>query len=195
MSLDLDSRLGWPADLRPLLERYPRAVWPGHANLGEMAQFWLSVHDQFRRLGSALTAANTSLREGTLSAGEYRSWYPRRLNLFLGGLEGHHSIEDYQFFPVLSVAEPRLGRGFEVLESDHESIHAAMTAAFGSATALLQTDDQNRDALLKAVERHAGDADTLLGLLARHLEDEEDLIIPIILDRGEGVLGMGRDVD
>ena len=31
----------------------------------------------------------------------------------------------------------------------------------------------------------------LLRKLGRHLEDEEDLIIPLILDRGEGPLGVG----
>src|SRR5262245_23603522 len=35
--LALDSRSGWPADLRLLLDRYPREAWQGHANLGAMA--------------------------------------------------------------------------------------------------------------------------------------------------------------
>lgn len=190
MTLDLDSRKGWPDDLRLLLDRYPREAWPGHANLGEMAQFWLAIHDQFRRFGGALTEAGTEFREGRIDAEDYRARYPRLLSRFLGGLEGHHSIEDYQFFPLFTAAEPRLARGFEVLETDHESIHAAMSAAFESANALLQTLEQDRDTVLRAADRHTDDSDRLLAMLTRHLDDEEDLIIPLILDRGEGPLGI-----
>lgn len=191
MDLDLDSRHGWPDDLRLLIDRYPREAWPAHANLGEMARFWLHIHDQFRRYGGHLRDMGTEFREGRLDVGQYRARYPRHLSQFLGGLEGHHSIEDYQFFPVFAAAEPRLARGFEVLESDHENIHAAMTAAFESANGLLQTFDKDRDAIMKAAERHTDDSERLLALLARHLDDEEDLIIPLILDRGEGPLGIG----
>lgn len=191
MTLDLESRSGWPDDLRLLFDRYPRSAWPDHVNLGEMARFWLRIHDHFRHVGGELRGAATELREGRLTSDQYRAVYPRHLSQFLGGLEGHHTIEDYQFFPLFAAAEPRLARGFEVLETDHHSIHAAMTATFESAEALLRTFDQDRDTVLRAAERHTDDSDRLLSLLTRHLDDEEDLIIPLILDRGEGPLGIG----
>ena len=37
----LDTRPGWPPELQFLLDRYPRPVWPTHANLGATARFWL----------------------------------------------------------------------------------------------------------------------------------------------------------
>jgi CRISPR/Cas system-associated endonuclease/helicase Cas3 len=190
MSLDLDTRVGWPADLRLLLDQYPREIWPDHANLRELARFWLDVHGHFRTLGGALQKAAVEFREGRLTAAEYRAWFRPRLNHFLGGLEGHHSIEDYQFFPRFSEAEPRLVRGFEVLETDHGTIHAAMSEAFDAATVFLQQQESDRDALLRAADRYADNADRLLAKLARHLDDEEDLIVPLILDRGEGPLGL-----
>jgi len=190
MDFDLDTRTGWPPELRLLLDRYPREAWPDHANLGELARFWLAIHDQFRRLGGALKTAGDEFREDRLAAADFRAFYPRRLSNFLGGLEGHHTIEDYQFFPLFTGAEPRLARGFEVLESDHQTIHAAMQAAFESANALLQTADGDRDAVMRAAERHTDDSERLLARLIRHLNDEEDLIIPLILDRGEGPLGI-----
>ena len=58
------ARLGWPADLRVLFERYPREVWPAHPNLGETARFWLARHDMFRELGGALIAGTAAFREG-----------------------------------------------------------------------------------------------------------------------------------
>lgn len=190
MSLDLDNRQGWPEDLRVLLETYPREVWPDHANLGEMARFWLHIHDQFRSLGKDLREMSEAFREGRMEAVDYRARYPRRLSQFLGGLEGHHSIEDYHFFPAFTSAEPRLGKGFEVLENDHETIHAAMVAAYDSGNGLLATIDKDRDEMMKAAEQHDGDGERLIAMLTRHLGDEEDLIIPLILDRGEGPLGL-----
>jgi hypothetical protein len=43
--------------------------------------------------------------------------------------------------------------------------------------------------------RYAGDAfadsgDRLIRMLDRHLDDEEDLIVPLILERSEGALGL-----
>ncbi|HET7717942.1 MAG TPA: hemerythrin domain-containing protein [Bauldia sp.] len=190
MTLDLDSRTGWPADLRILLERYPREVWQAHVNLGELARFWLSIHDGFRQTGFALARAAADFREGRMTPAEYRAWFRPRLQTFLGHLEGHHTIEDYQFFPVFSAAEPRLIRGFEVLEADHENIHAAMSETFDAATAFLRADEGDRDAMARAADRYADAGQRLLRKLGRHLADEEDLIVPLILDRGEGSLGM-----
>ncbi|MEQ8697597.1 MAG: hemerythrin domain-containing protein [Bauldia litoralis] len=190
MTLDLDTRKGWPDDLRILLDTYPREVWQDHVNLGDMARFWLHIHNQFRALGGELKDLGEGFREGRIEAADYRARYPRRLSQFLGGLEGHHSIEDYQFFPLFAAAEPRLAQGFEVLESDHESIHAAMIAAFDSANALVGTFDKDRDAVMRAAEQHDTDSERLLAKLIHHLDDEEDLIIPLILDRGEGPLGI-----
>ena len=61
-ALALAARRGWPPDLRLLIDRYPREVWQGHANLGAMAQFWLSRHDMFREIGTALDDAVTAFR-------------------------------------------------------------------------------------------------------------------------------------
>ena len=78
--LDLDRRTGWPADLRLFVERYPRAVWPGHANLGQTARFWLERHDMFRDLGGALNSATAQFREGALPLAEFRAGSRRACN-------------------------------------------------------------------------------------------------------------------
>ncbi len=43
---------------------------------------------------------------------------------------------------------------------------------------------------MRAAEQHDKDSERLLAKLIHHLDDEEDLIIPLILDRGEGPLGI-----
>jgi hemerythrin-like domain-containing protein len=186
----LDARTGWPADLRLLIDRYPREVWTSHANLGAMAQFWLSRHAMFREIGAALEEAAAAFRDGTASAADFRAWFPPRLQFFLQQLNAHHQIEDLHYFPVFQAAESRLAHGFDVLESDHKLIHAQIEVAVKAANAFVRTA-VNDDALRGAGERYAAQSDTLLRLLTQHLGDEEDLIIPLILDRSEATLGVG----
>jgi iron-sulfur cluster repair protein YtfE (RIC family) len=190
-ALALDPRAGWPADLRVLVDRYPREVWPGHANLGAMAQFWLSRHDMFREIGTALEQASAAYREGMASAEHFRAWFPPRLQFFLQQLNAHHQIEDLHYFPVFQAAEARLAHGFDVLESDHKAIHGSIVKAVETANAFLRAPVNDADSLRAAGESYAGASDALLRQLTRHLGDEEDLIIPLILDRGEAALGVG----
>ena len=189
-ALALDTRAGWPADLRLLIERYPREVWSDHANLGAMAQFWLQRHNMFREIGAALDEATTALREGTASAADFRAFFPPRLQFFLQQLNAHHQIEDLHYFPVFQAAETRLAHGFDVLEADHHLIHGQIDATVEAANSFLRTP-ANDAAAPAAGERYAQANGRLLHLLTRHLGDEEDLIIPLILDRGEGPLGVG----
>jgi hypothetical protein len=187
--LDLDQRTGWPDDLRVLLARYPRDVWPGHRNLGQTAQFWLQRHDMFRDLGGALQSATAQFREGLVPLPEFRAWFVPRLRFFLRELHGHHQIEDLSYFPIFREAEPRLMRGFEVLENDHALIHDSITRLADAANAFLGAT--NQDAIRSSAEHYSVVSDSVLQGLIRHLADEEDLIIPLILDRGEGALGIG----
>jgi hypothetical protein len=188
--LALDTRAGWPADLRLLIERYPREVWSGHANLGAMAQFWLQRHDMFREIGASLDEATTAFREGTATAADFRTFFPPRLQFFLQQLNAHHQIEDLHYFPVFQAAETRLAHGFDVLEADHHLIHGQIDATVDAANTFLRTP-ANDEAAMAAGERYAQANGRLLRLLTQHLGDEEDLIIPLILDRGEGPLGVG----
>src|ERR1700687_3415671 len=125
-ALALARRSGWPTALRALLERYPREQWQGHANLGEMARFWLSRHDMFRELATMIQTIEAQFRAGTLSAAEFPRQFVPRLQFLLSQLGVHHQIEDLHYFPIFRSADVRLARGFDVLEGDHHAIHADM---------------------------------------------------------------------
>lgn len=187
---DLETRLGWPEELEILLKQYPREVWPDHPNLGRLARFWLGIHDGFRGYAAMLTDSATEFREGRVSPERFRAEFAPRLQVFLSHLEGHHQIEDFQFFPLFGAAEPRLLRGFEVLENDHEAIHGAMEALVTSANAFMQAPAGERDRMLPAGDAFVGASERLIRMLGRHLDDEEDLIVPLILERSEGALGL-----
>jgi hemerythrin-like domain-containing protein len=191
-ALALEARSGWPAELRPLVDRYPRDTWQGHANLGAMARFWLQRHDMFRDLATVLTDATAAFRAGDLSATDFRASFPPRLQFFLQQLNAHHQVEDLHYFPVFQAAEARLARGFDVLEADHGTIHQSIDATVAAANAFLRAAVNDADALRTAADAYADSSGRLIRQLLAHLGDEEDLIVPLILDRGEEALGVGH---
>jgi len=191
-TLALARRLGWPDDLRVLLARYPRERWAGHANLGEMARFWLSRHAMFRELAGVVEGITAQFRNGTLSPGEFPRQLVPRLQFLLSQLSVHHQIEDLHYFPIFRAAEARLARGFDVLEADHHAIHADMDRTAQATNALLRALQADADVLRRRSDDYAQASGALIAGLIRHLDDEEDLIVPLILDRGEAALGVAH---
>jgi hemerythrin-like domain-containing protein len=191
-TLALARRSGWPEDLRVLLARYPREQWEAHANLGEMARFWLARHVMFRELSAMMREIETQFRDGRLPPEQFPRLFVPRLQFLLQQLEAHHQIEDYHYFPIFRAADARLARGFDVLEGDHHAIHAYMARVAETANALLRALAGDADTQRARGDDYAGASGALLSGLIRHLDDEEDLIVPLILDRGEEVLGVGH---
>lgn len=186
----LESRTGLPDDLRQLVSTYPREIWQSHENLGQMGRFWLQRHDMFREMGGILSGAVGDWREGKTDAQGFAGFFVPRLNWFLGNLDGHHNIEDHHYFPVFRKAEPRLERGFDILDTDHHVIHAALEMNASAARGFIEALEAGGDPLKRAGEAYATENDRLIAMLMRHLDDEEDLIIPVILDQGERQLGV-----
>ena len=137
-ALALARRSGWPEDLRVLIARFPREQWQGHANLGEMARFWLSRHDMFRELATMIQTIEAQFRTGALSPAEFPRQFVPRLQFLLSQLDVHHQIEDLHYFPIFRAADARLTRGFDVLEGDHHAIHVDMAQTAETANALLR---------------------------------------------------------
>ena len=185
---DLESRAGLPDDLRWLVEKYPREDWRAHSNIAGMATFWLQRHDMFRELGGLLTTIIADYREGRATASQFAQLFAPRLNFFLGELDGHHNVEDHHYFPVFAKAEKRLQRGFDILDADHHTIHEGLERNAETANDFLRALQENEDRRRFAADAYAGENTRLVAMLTRHLADEEDLIIPLILDRGDGGL-------
>lgn len=187
--LDLDSRLGWPTEELFLLAKHPRADWARHPGLGGTGRFWLDRHAAFRQLGGALQGALDDFRTGRVSAEAFQAPFTRRLQVFLGELHGHHQVEDHHYFPVFRQAEPGLARGFAVLDRDHRTLHGRLVATAEAANTLLQA--LARDPATAAegpLESYAAVSGQLVTGMLRHLDDEEDLVIPLLIERGEGGL-------
>jgi hemerythrin-like domain-containing protein len=190
--LVLARRAGLTDDLKVLLARYPREVWDGHANLGEMATFWLSRHAMFRDLGATLDDAAERFRSGGMDARQFAGFFAPRLQFFLQQLHVHHHIEDDHYFPIFREADARLVRGFEMLESDHDALAVSIQDSVNAANDFLRALNAAPADVEPAADAYMQSGAVLLRGLIRHLDDEEDLIVPLILDRGEDALGVGH---
>ena len=175
-----------------MLFRSPREQWDAHANLGDMARFWLSRHAMFRELSKAICEITSHFRSGRLPPDEFARQFVPRLQFILDQLNVHHQIEDLHYFPIFRAADSRLTRGFDVLEGDHHHIHDDMARTAETANALLRALQAGGDILRQSSDNYANASESLIKGLVRHLDDEEDLIVPLILDRGERVLGVAH---
>jgi hypothetical protein len=184
LSFETDPSAAWSVEHRALLERHPRATWPARET--PETQFWLGIHDGFRRDSAALTALGQDFRDRRLRAPELAVVAGARLRELVALLQGHHEIEDHHYFPVLREAEPRLARGFDLLARDHvalaEDIHTAVQA-LGAFTASADLDGGSSRAAAEVAERFVTAYERVHRRLVRHLEDEEDMVIPLLLER------------
>ena len=191
-ALSLARRSGWPEELRVLLARYPREQWNAHPNLGDMAHFWLSRHAMFRERSTAIEQIAALFRAGRIPPQEFARQFVPRLQFMLDQLNVHHQIEDLHYFPIFRAADERLARGFDVLQGDHHHIHADMARTAETANALLRSLQGGGDTMVRCSDGYADASGVLLKGLVRHLDDEEDLIVPLILDRSEEALGVAH---
>lgn len=185
-TLDLKNRSGLPDALRVLLADYPRDLWANDPGFHGLVSFWLERHMSFRRLLAAMTEETERL----LDKGDpqrFGSRLSRLGSMFVQDLHGHHMIEDHQYFPKLITFDHRLTRGFDILDKDHQALDGLLNDFVGSANQVLTRLDDAAARQTAAGGFH-GDLARLNGLIERHLTDEEDLIVPVILKFGEDAI-------
>jgi hypothetical protein len=182
--LALAARAGLPDDLRFLLAAHPRPSWD--AALGELGRFWLARHALFREVHGALLAETRAVAAGAADPAAFAPRLARLAGFLLGELDGHHRIEDVHYFPRLARLDPRLARGFALLDADHHALHDALEATAAEARALLAA--LGGAGAVPAAARGADAFDALGRLLDRHLADEEDIVAPLLIARGEASL-------
>lgn len=182
-TLALDKRDRLPDALRALVEQIPRDSWRTHPNFDELVSFWLERHMMFRKLMGMLQSDAQAMIDGRMDQHEYANRLGRFGGMFVNELHGHHQIEDHHYFPVLSRAEPDFARGFEILDTDHHAIDATLNRFVDRANSVLQSGS---DPILfrNAAGRLSDEMVAVAQLLNRHLEDEEELVAPVLLKHG-----------
>lgn len=179
----LETRAGLPDALRVLLADYPRPLWEADAGFDGLIRFWLDRHLMFRRLLSDMTKDTQGFMDGRIGFDTYAGRLSRTGSGFVQHLHGHHQIEDAHYFPKLAGLDTRISTGFDILDADHHALDGHLGQFVELANAVFQ-DSDDTDA---AGRFHTG----LLGLagfLDRHLTDEEDLIVPVLLKFGSAGL-------
>ncbi|MCC0015367.1 MAG: hemerythrin domain-containing protein [Rhodobiaceae bacterium] len=190
---DLELRAGLPDHLRELARLFPREGWSAHANFGPLTQFWLERHAVFRKLMAQLHADAHACADREIDPIRYAPRLSRFGGLFVGQLHEHHHVEDDHYFPILAARERALQRGFDLLDADHHAIAGTLDAFTRDANAVLtsagapatQGTLPDEAALAGQAARFAETLERFDRLLVRHLEDEEEIIVPVLLKHGE----------
>lgn len=173
---DLTNREGLPDALRVLLESFPREDWAAHPNFAGLVAFWLDRHEMFRKLCSVMGQDAENVVDGRMDPRQMQGRLQQYGSALVQQLHGHHQIEDMHYFPILRAREERLDRGFEILDRDHHAMDG-----------LLNRFAEGANGVLRGEVEAGAFREELTGfeaLLMRHLADEEDLIVPVILKHG-----------
>ena len=178
-TLALDRRDGLPDALRVLVDELPRGTWEAHPNFSPLTRFWLQRHLMFRELLEKLQGGTRGYLDDVMDERAYGRNAARLAQMFLQELHGHHNIEDHHYFPLLSGLDERLEKGFALLDADHHALDGHLNALAEGTNAMLRG--------LSGPDPRAGagaldDRLTEFGaFLNRHLVDEEELVVPVIL--------------
>ena len=175
----LATRADLPAEYRLLLAEYPRDSWPDHRDFNGLAAFWLDRHLNFRHVMTVLRDEAQLRLDRKMAPRDHAKTLQRRGSGLLSDLIGHHQIEDQAYFPELARLEPRIARGFDLLDADHHDLHALIDRFATGANAVLSAPDDA--ASHRATARFLTDLTAFDRMLARHLTDEEDLVLPVVL--------------
>ena len=183
----LETRTALPEALRVLLADYPREGWQADPGFHGLVSFWLERHMMFRQLMARMTQDTEAFLDGQRDPRAFAQGIARFGGAFVNQLHGHHQIEDDHYFPILRGRDARIERGFDLLDADHHALDGILAGFVDQANGAIRGADG-------ADPRSA--AGTLLSgltglerLIDRHLTDEEDLIVPVILRDGPAGLG------
>jgi iron-sulfur cluster repair protein YtfE (RIC family) len=173
-------RTALPANIQQHLLPMARQDWSKHPAFGGSAAFFIAYH------GNLLNTINSlvSQLETLIQLNQSKGYSPTQLQPVLrSGLylvekaHHHHQIEDASYFPQFRKMLPQFSTAMDLLDDDHlvldEALHRlkhTIQQAYGQAllSSYYVADLYQQAKVLKKV-------------LARHLQDEEEIIIPIFL--------------
>ena len=170
-----------PEEMQLLLRTYPRDGWEAHPGFKEMTRHWLGAHQMFRRLGDLLRTETESYLDKSSAPRDFAARFRNYGGIMVGNLYGHHGWEDSSYFPELSAADPRFDAGLEILEEDHEALDVVLESFTVTANSMLRLIHKNEPSAHDEAGKLHGTIQTIEAFLQRHLSDEEELAIPIIL--------------
>lgn len=183
-ALGLAARAGLPPEFLYLREAFPRARW-AEAGLDPVARHWLAMHAGFRSQQAGMADLVVRWRSGGIEIRDLHGAMIPALQQFLQHLNAHHRIESGHYFPAMQRIEPRIEAGVALLDRDHDAIHAHIEALVTTGRAFHQAVTTGGAEADDQLRRLADALDRARPELARHLDDEEDIVIPLIALYGD----------
>ena len=170
-----------PSEMQALLRTYPRDSWDAHPGFRDKTKQWLNAHRMFRQLSEAVRTDTERFLDRDQDGGVFASRLSRYGNALVGNLHGHHGWEDRVYFPELSEADARFDRGLEILETDHADLDVVLDDFTRTANRVLKLQHLDEAAAYDEAGQLHQVAGAIEAFLQRHLIDEEELAVPIIL--------------
>ncbi len=175
----LAKRPGLTAELRKLLFDTPKAEWGSHNNYWRGADMWQAIHRSLlHESGLFVTGLEKviDMPKGEMDSALLLNNLRQLGGHLVGHAHVHHHVEDDNYFPRFKEVFPQLGRPIDLLDSDHRVLEETLDAVENHVRAL-QAENADKDRLASVL----ADARKLDHILNRHLEDEEDIVIPALL--------------
>jgi hypothetical protein len=170
-----------PTEMQSLLRSYPRDTWDAHPGFHEKTRHWLGAHQMFRRLAERVRLDTEGYLDGQRDGDNYAGRLSYYGGALVGNLHGHHGWEDHSYFPELSAADPRFDAGLEILETDHAELDRVLDAFTSTANRAIKLMHLEPAQARDAVGQLHATTEVIEAFLQRHLADEEELAVPIIL--------------
>jgi iron-sulfur cluster repair protein YtfE (RIC family) len=177
----IDTRQGLPTEMQILLRDYPRVTWPENPNLARSTQNWMAAHSMFRQLAAIITQETQGFLDKASDPQRYAGRLAHYGNLLVRNLHGHHHWEDRAFFPELEAADPRFAAGLAMLEGDHVALDALLERFTRQANRVVQLATLEEAQMPAEAGPLAEVSAGIEQFLHRHLTDEEELAVPILL--------------
>lgn len=160
-----------------------RDEWPKHRRYQGMANFWLGIHrnllqgsHQLANGFEALLDTPPSEIQDELNARKLQQFG----NQLISQLHHHHEIEDHNYFPQFVQLYPNMAHAIELLDGDHQVLHQALEDTQLALVDMMAQKPIDRDMIAQV----AKGSRELEKIITRHLWDEEEIIIPILLEHG-----------
>ncbi len=189
----LGKRNGLPDNLRELLKKYPRDTWGDDILNGNWVGYWLGRHSVFKEISLAINQSLQKILDNNISINKFLNDYVQLMNLMLKNLNSHHTVEDNYIFPKFSQKIEKFSYGLDLLENDHHLIHSSIDNVILEGNSLIKTINNNKTLdIKKVVGSYKVVNDEFNKLLMAHLNDEEDLLIPLVVKHGENYFNLGH---
>jgi hypothetical protein len=179
-SLQVDLRKELPAAIKSQLLPIARVDWSNHPSFGGSAAFFIQYH------GNLLNTAQFIVSELLALLSKPAMHHPLDQHLkqilrsgvyLVDKAHHHHYIEDNVYFPQFRKLLPSFSGVMDLLDSDHQVLDNALQSFKKDIDKLFrQTSISEKSLNLLHLQ-----ANHLYKILKQHLQDEEEIIIPIFL--------------